>query len=219
MEITFSRLLSIVLVVVFLASVFLVNATTSRSNATNTNVYDPWVDINGDGIINIIDLSQIGLGWQAQGDPTRNVNITNWPESLGGSGSRSTTYAKEQWVSGIPHTEVTIFNITGPGKLRYFMLLVYGEQIPNNFAGPFRVYIDGQLTMRVTPSMAKLYASSGQVSLPRLILSSYSTDNWDFEWGIEAASYFGQRLVITYENTSGVSGDGVNAFLMYEVQS
>lgn len=78
MKITFSRLLNVVLAVLLLASVFLVNATTSRSNATSIGAYDPWVDINGDGIINILDATQIGLGWQAQGDPTRNINITNW---------------------------------------------------------------------------------------------------------------------------------------------
>jgi hypothetical protein len=73
MKITFSKLMSTALVVAFLASALLINIHTS-SNASN---YDPWYDINGDGKIDIKDATLIGLGWQAQGDPTRNVNITN----------------------------------------------------------------------------------------------------------------------------------------------
>jgi hypothetical protein len=82
MKMMFSKLLNIVLAVVLLCSLLLVSVKTSTSgnSVTGNGVYDPWVDVNGDGIINILDATAIGYAWLAQGDPTRNVNITNWPE-------------------------------------------------------------------------------------------------------------------------------------------
>jgi hypothetical protein len=41
--------------------------------------YDPWIDINGDGIIDGGDLGILGGSWYTSGDPTKNVNVTNWP--------------------------------------------------------------------------------------------------------------------------------------------
>ena len=79
MKITPSRLLNVVLAVLLLTSVFLVNATSNRSNVTNTGPYDPWHDINGDGIINIQDATLIAMEWQTQGNPTRNMTII-YPE-------------------------------------------------------------------------------------------------------------------------------------------
>ncbi len=106
MKISSSRILNIILATMLLTSVFLVNATTNRSNvnatttgsnvnattsksnvnattigtsATNNSLYDPWVDINGDGVIGTADLHALGVAWGATGDPTKNVNVTNWP--------------------------------------------------------------------------------------------------------------------------------------------
>jgi hypothetical protein len=82
MKMMFSKLLNIVLAVVLLCSLLLVSVKTSTSgnSVTSNGAYDPWVDVNGDGIINILDATAIGYAWLAQGDPTRNVNITNWPQ-------------------------------------------------------------------------------------------------------------------------------------------
>jgi len=75
MKITPSRLMNIVLAIALLVSMLLLNVSMS------TGEYDPWADINGDGIIDISDATPIGMGWLATGDPTRNVNVTNWPYS------------------------------------------------------------------------------------------------------------------------------------------
>ena len=75
MKNTFSKFASVVLVVAFLASALLISIRTS-SSASN---YDPWYDINGDGVINIKDATLIGMSWQAMGDTTKNVNVTNYP--------------------------------------------------------------------------------------------------------------------------------------------
>jgi len=51
---------------------------------TSTSEYDPWIDLNGDGAIDSTDLGILGVAWGSTGDPTRNVNITNWPVDTNG---------------------------------------------------------------------------------------------------------------------------------------
>jgi len=41
--------------------------------------YDPWVDYNDDGKISLEDITATLDSFGSTGDPTKNVNITNWP--------------------------------------------------------------------------------------------------------------------------------------------
>jgi hypothetical protein len=41
--------------------------------------YDPWEDIDGDGKITLYDAVSLLNSYGAQGDPTRNVTVTNFP--------------------------------------------------------------------------------------------------------------------------------------------
>lgn len=41
--------------------------------------YDPWLDYNEDGTIDIDDLSPLGQAYGSSGDTTKNVTVTNWP--------------------------------------------------------------------------------------------------------------------------------------------
>lgn len=77
------------------ATLFLVNPT--RSSPNTAGVYDPWVDVNGDGKIDILDLVQTALSWHTSGDPTKDVNVTNWPNSIN---VKDTVFS---WSSGIQH--------------------------------------------------------------------------------------------------------------------
>lgn len=43
--------------------------------------YDPWVDVNHDGKINVLDLIKVALSTGTTGDPALNVNVANWPNS------------------------------------------------------------------------------------------------------------------------------------------
>jgi hypothetical protein len=45
----------------------------------NGSSYDPWKDLNDDGVIDSTDLGMLGTSWATTGDPTKNVNVTNWP--------------------------------------------------------------------------------------------------------------------------------------------
>jgi hypothetical protein len=42
--------------------------------------YDTWTDVNGDGVIDMADISMVIDKFMASGDTTRNVNVTNFPE-------------------------------------------------------------------------------------------------------------------------------------------
>jgi hypothetical protein len=41
--------------------------------------YDPWADMNDDGKIDIKDIAYSSRLFGTLGDPTKNVNVTNWP--------------------------------------------------------------------------------------------------------------------------------------------
>jgi len=41
--------------------------------------YDPWLDYNEDGVIDVNDLHPLGVAYGTTGDSTKNVNVTNWP--------------------------------------------------------------------------------------------------------------------------------------------
>jgi|Deesub1362A_J573_1020465.scaffolds.fasta_scaffold00551_13 hypothetical protein len=44
-----------------------------------TTEYDPWKDITDDGYIGIDDIVLVAESFGGLGDPTKNVNVTNWP--------------------------------------------------------------------------------------------------------------------------------------------
>jgi len=79
MIVKLSRLSTIVLAVVLLSSMMFIASTVSMSGknmadaagspSTSGIGYDPWADINDDGIINIKDATQIGLRWMDTGTP------------------------------------------------------------------------------------------------------------------------------------------------------
>lgn len=52
--------------------------TTSKSQS-GVGEYNPWADYNEDGIIDIFDIVPGAVSFGAEGDPTKNVNVTNWP--------------------------------------------------------------------------------------------------------------------------------------------
>jgi hypothetical protein len=58
------------------ATLFMVVPTKSQSGS-----YDPWTDVNGDGSIDMADISLGIEGFMSNGDATKPVNVTNWPTS------------------------------------------------------------------------------------------------------------------------------------------
>jgi len=67
-------------VAVLLSSIIILTlAFTHNSGSQTTFQYDPWADINDDGYIDGKDISYTSRLFGTTGDPTKNVNVTNWP--------------------------------------------------------------------------------------------------------------------------------------------
>jgi hypothetical protein len=64
------------------------------SGSQTTFQYDPWADINDDGYIDGKDISYTCRLFGTTGDPTKNVNVTNWPKTW-----KVVTYIEDQIVN------------------------------------------------------------------------------------------------------------------------
>jgi hypothetical protein len=70
----------IVILVGFMLAVTLYpRITASQSGVAVAGEYDPWVDYNDDGKIDHKDLLQFASVYGTAGDPTKKVEVTNWP--------------------------------------------------------------------------------------------------------------------------------------------
>jgi len=67
--------LAVLFVVVLLAVAF-----APLSGQQGGGAYDPWLDYNEDGAIDVSDLHPLGGSYGTTGDSTKNVNVTNWPQ-------------------------------------------------------------------------------------------------------------------------------------------
>jgi len=68
--------LVIAVLVTFLMSAMMFNVLPTGSQTMRQ--YDPWLDYNDDGKINLSDLVSLAMHYGTTGDPTKNVNVTNW---------------------------------------------------------------------------------------------------------------------------------------------
>jgi len=66
-------ILSVAIVSVLLGSLFYNNVILAQTSGSE---YDPWLDYNEDGIIDVNDLSPLGQAYGSSGDPTKNVTTT-----------------------------------------------------------------------------------------------------------------------------------------------
>jgi len=48
---------------------------------SSSGTYDPWLDSNDDGKIDLKDYFAVGKAYGTSGDPTKNVTVANWPKS------------------------------------------------------------------------------------------------------------------------------------------
>lgn len=86
-------------VAVVFATILLTAALVPMSTQQGGGEYDPWLDYNGDGKIDINELHPLGQAYGTSGDPTRDVSVTNWP--LDGEGNlkvRTEQYSRVVYV-------------------------------------------------------------------------------------------------------------------------
>ena len=49
----------------------------STESSSSVSEYDPWIDLNEDGTIDILDITNVAIAFRTSGDPTRTVNVVN----------------------------------------------------------------------------------------------------------------------------------------------
>lgn len=74
-----SKTVFVVLLTVFCLAIMVVTAIPIGS--INPGDYNPILDINHDGIINMRDLGSEAKAFMTSGDPTVPANVTNWPQT------------------------------------------------------------------------------------------------------------------------------------------
>jgi hypothetical protein len=73
-------ILNIVLATMLVTSMFLLNIRSiSVDKTANAGDYDPWKDINDDGSIEMMDFFYLSQAYGTSGDPSKPVNVTNFP--------------------------------------------------------------------------------------------------------------------------------------------
>jgi hypothetical protein len=73
MKIGRNMIIAIMITFCFTATLFMVIPIRSANSP-----YDPWIDYNDDGKINLQELVLLANSYGTTGDPTKNVNVTNW---------------------------------------------------------------------------------------------------------------------------------------------
>jgi len=63
--------------------------------------YDPWLDTNDDGIIDIEEIYNAALAYGTMGDPTKNVNVTNFPIDEQGNLKVKIIHSTQEWSVSI----------------------------------------------------------------------------------------------------------------------
>jgi hypothetical protein len=94
---------------------FCLTATLLMVATSRSQEYDPWADLNEDGIIDIFDVVGVTGIYETTGDTTKNVNVMNWPLSYQETvfWQQSTgTYSPLYNASGFGHIHV-LWDVSG----------------------------------------------------------------------------------------------------------
>lgn len=109
--------LSVAVISVLLGSLFVNNMILAQNGGGE---YDPWLDFNEDGFIDVNDLSPLGRAYSSSGDPTKNVTVTNWPVST------DVTVWFKQYLSPSQWKYTGFYDASGFG---YLHVLAIGEGV------------------------------------------------------------------------------------------
>ena len=88
-------------IAMLLALIFLTVASARWSGQQGSSAYDPWLDFNEDGVIDVNELHQLAQAYGSSGEPTRNVTVSSHVTSymrLGGTSNISIP-AGSTWLS------------------------------------------------------------------------------------------------------------------------
>jgi len=89
---------------------FCMTATLFMILPTRSQEYDPWADLNEDGIIDIFDVVGVTGIYETTGDTTKNVTVANWP-------SNKLAYSIETSVGGFAGFESPYISVASYSKI------------------------------------------------------------------------------------------------------
>lgn len=107
--------IAIGIVSVLLGSLFISNIILAQTGGE----YDPWLDLNEDGTIDVNDLSPMGQSYGSSGDTTKNVNVTNFP--LDDEGNLKVSIQEEPPGFFIDSVVITLLNF--PSNTNFSVLI------------------------------------------------------------------------------------------------
>ncbi len=106
---------------------FCLTATVFMVATSQSAEYDPWVDLNDDGKIDIFDVVGMTSRYAATGDPTKNVTIAGHANKLSYSISGQSVAAGDTFYSpgidldGYSKVTVSLFSNTAPANAIYIL--------------------------------------------------------------------------------------------------
>jgi hypothetical protein len=156
----FRRDLIIVALATFCLTATLFMVRTTLSNSSALGEYDAWNDLNSDGAIDIFDAITLASVFGTSGDPTKNVNVMNWPVTT------QKTVFYQQTIS----TSSAVYNASGFGHI-HLLWDVSGLVDPENVT--IRVYSHiydpdglGYYTTYLSPMVVTSDNIEGSASFP-----------------------------------------------------
>jgi hypothetical protein len=169
------------------ATILLTVALAPLSGQQGSN-YDPWLDFNGDGKVDAIDLQALGQTYGGLGDSTRDVNVTNFPlDELGNLRVRSRT-TKTMALRGTflntPYGDVPLLidqdapilrsmldNFTvSPGMISDVWTTLYDARFDHNATSLTGYEIRGQVIAQLYLRIEGNHAASGTVEFNSTVL-------------------------------------------------
>ena len=88
------------------ASTCILLALTLLVHLSSSATYNPWVDLDESGDVDIFDVVTLAGSYQTTGDPTKNVHVVNWPvarQQVVWYGQTSDDYSDWYNASGFGH--------------------------------------------------------------------------------------------------------------------
>jgi hypothetical protein len=103
--------------------------------------YDPQLDINHDGVINILDIAAVAKAFGISGDPTKNVAVLNWQNPLDSPLDSSLDSYEVQYLGSFNCSWIpNVFEIHGQSG-GYSKMTFYAEVRDMSYNGPFNFNI------------------------------------------------------------------------------
>jgi len=145
------------LVMANLAALFLLTLVFTPMSGQQTGSYEPWLDYNEDGKIDVLDLSSLSQAYGSSGDPTKNVTIVRHETRLVKSAVSVSVPPSTSWDSGLlwidGYSKVTVLIHVNPASstLNYLYLYAY------DYAGEAGAQWTIEVTNNIGTSWIKTY--------------------------------------------------------------